>query len=366
MIILYGVGAVLLILLLTSLLNAATFPRLKVASPSTSGKVSILIPARNEARVIGRTIQHLMAQNCENYEVILLDDQSSDGTGDLAQAAAPQDSRLKIISGLPLPAGWLGKNWACHQLSQAAQGQFLIFTDADVEWDKNALPALLSHLAHYDMLTVWPTQKTVTWSERLCVSAIALAIISYLPEIMVRKSPFAVFAAANGQCLAFRREVYAHIGGHEAVRDHIVEDVTLARRVKQAGKKLIMLDGNHLIRCRMYQNWSEVRYGFAKNILAGHGNSLIFLAVSTLFHWLVFILPWGWVILAGGIFPLVLLTGGILVRAIGLWVTHQRVRDAFLMPLTVILMTMIAVQSVWWQSRHGGPQWKGRTFVKNT
>ncbi|MBZ0305359.1 MAG: glycosyltransferase family 2 protein [Anaerolineae bacterium] len=366
MIILYGIGAVLLILLLTSLLNAATFPRLKHSSESPSASVSILIPARNEARVISRTIQQLMAQIHENYEVILLDDQSSDGTGELARAVAPDDSRLKIISGLPLPAGWLGKNWACDQLSQAAQGQFLIFTDADVEWDQHALPALLSHFKQYDMLTVWPTQKTVTWGERLCVSALALAIISYLPEIMVRKSPFAIFAAANGQCLAFKREVYTQIGGHEAVRDNIVEDVALARRVKQAGKKLIMLDGNHLIRCRMYQNWPEVRNGFAKNILAGHGNSLLFLAVSTLFHWAVFILPWIWLIVDGGIFPLILVAGGLLVRAVGLWVTHQRLQDALFMPLTVILMTIIAAQSAWWQSRHGGPQWKGRTFVKNT
>lgn len=376
---------ILLILLLTTLLNTLMFPRLaplplshhgqeRLSYWEGEGKVSILIPARNESAVIASTIRHLLAQSYPPYEILLLDDHSTDGTADIARSAAENDSRLKIIPGQPLPPQWLGKNWACHQLSQAAQGDFLIFTDADVEWGENALAALLPHFATYEMLTVWPTQKTVTWGERLCVSAIALAIISYLPEMMVRFSPFSAFAAANGQCLAFTRDLYTRIGGHQAVHDNIVEDVGLAKAVKKKGGKLMMLDGNRQICCRMYRNWSEVRNGFAKNILAGHGNSLIFLAFSTLFHWAVFVLPFVWLIcgnfifLGAGwpLFPLVLIGLGLLVRAIGLWVTRQRVHDAVWMPLTVMLMTRIAAQAAWWQLREGGPQWKGRTFVKKT
>lgn len=372
MIVWFLVALALLIILLTSVLNAFTFPRLKTATQGERKKISILIPARNEAQVIENTIRHLLAQEWDHYEVILLDDHSNDDTAERARQAAQGDPRLKVISGQPLPSGWLGKNWACHQLSQAAQGDVLIFTDADVEWDASALPALIS--LHRDMLTVWPTQITLTWAERLCVSAIALAIIGYLPEIMVRKSPFSAFAAANGQCLVFTRDAYETVGGHEAVRDQIVEDVALAKRIKRAGKTLTMLEGNRLIRCRMYHNWQEVRDGFAKNILAGHGNRLMFLAVSTGFHWAVFILPWVWLLVGRfvhlgdywPVFPFVLIAAGILVRAISLRITHQRVGDAFLMPLTVLLMTRIAAQSVWWQIRHGGPRWKGRVFVKGT
>jgi chlorobactene glucosyltransferase len=164
-----------------------------------------------------------------------------------------------------------------------------------------------------------------------------------------------------GQCLLFRRSAYERIGGHARAKDNIVEDVALARAVKSAGLRLRVADGGGLIACRMYRNWDEVRNGFAKNILAGHGNSPILLILSTAFHWLTFVTPWlvvvgdwriGW--------PLVALSVG--VRALTAAITRQRISDALLMPVSVMLMTLIAAQSLWWRYR-GGPQWKGRTFT---
>src|SRR5690606_28862766 len=145
--------------------------------------VSILIPARNEAQVIAGTIRSLLAQHYPNFEIILLDDQSTDGTANLAAQAGAGDSRLRVIGGAPLPEGWLGKNWACQQLSQAARGEYLIFTDADVYWSVDALAALieLTQQTQADLLTVWPTQDTVSAGERLVVPLMALAILGYLP-----------------------------------------------------------------------------------------------------------------------------------------------------------------------------------------
>lgn len=362
----------LLVIFSVSLLNALTFPRLRTASPTNPPAISILIPARNEASVIGNTIRAHLNQHYPSFELCLLDDASTDGTAQIAQHAAQKDPHFRVITGQPLPSGWLGKNWACHQLAQTAQHGFLVFTDADVQWQPASLTAVAALLekSGADMLTVWPTQQTHTWGERLVVPLMSLAIMAYLPEFMVRFSPFAAFAAANGQCIVMHCSAYAKIGGHQAVRANIVEDVTLAKHIKSAGLKLVMADGNHFIQCHMYDGWPEVRDGFAKNILAGHGNSILFLLFSTVFHWLIFITPLLWLI--GGsivnlgpawpIWPLVLVGLGVGTRMISAAVTHQRLLDALLMPLSVILMTRIALRSIQWRLT-GGPQWKGRVIA---
>lgn len=357
----------LIIFALIAILNAITFPRL-ITNNQSSTSLSVLIPARNEAAVISQTVRTLLAQP-EVTELLILDDHSTDGTAEAAQQAAGDDVRLRVIAGQPLPAGWLGKNWACHQLSQIARSDLLLFTDADVQWRPLSLASLLSHAksSHADLLTIWPTQLTHTWAERLVVPLMALAIHAYLPVLAVHHLPWRAFSAAMGQCLLFRRVAYERIGGHPAVRAHIVEDVMLAANLKGAGLKLRMADGNQLIACRMYQNWPQVRAGYAKNILAGHGNSPLLLLLSTVFHWAVFVLPWllvmGYWLLGFGIYEAVLWLGilGVLVRALTAASTQQRVVDAVLMPISVILMTLIATQSLLWHFT-GGPQWKGRVM----
>lgn len=351
----------LLILGITAVSNFLLFPRLKASQLATQPKLSILIPARNEAAVIGQTIRALLTQTFTNFELILLDDQSDDGTGTIASQAAGGDARFQMISGTPLPPGWLGKNWACHQLSQAATGDYLLFADADVLWAPDALAALLTLIQaeQADMLTVWPTQQTESWPERLVVPLMSFAIFCYLPILPVHHTNLPAFAAANGQCLLFRREAYEKIGGHTAVHNNVIEDVALAKTIKSHGLRLRMADGNWLVSCRMYQNWPEVRAGFSKNILAGHGGSIPFLLLSTLFHWLVFLFPWLWFAATLDIWPLVLGLAGLVLRMGTAVFTRQRPLDCLLMPLSVLLMTRIAFQSIQWQ-RQGTAEWKGR------
>ncbi len=323
----------------------------------------------------------MLAQTHPRFELVVLDDHSTDGTADLARAAAGGDARLRVIAGEALPAGWGGKNWACHQLAQAAQGDWLLFTDADTIWAPEALAAVAAEAerTRADLLTVWPTQISITWPERLVVPLMALVIIGYLPVFMVHYTPWSPFAAANGQCLLFRRSAYDAIGGHAALRGEVLEDVKFARRVKAARLRLRMADGNHLVACRMYSDWPAVRDGYAKNILSGYGGSIIFLALAAVFHWLVFLGPWAamgiadWgVRIADSTFHIphsrFLVIGwavalaflGIAIRAVTAWFTRQRVRDALLMPVSVLLMTVIAAKSAYWQIRYGGPLWKGR------
>lgn len=359
---------------LITIVNAFTFPRLGRAPQSrTQPSLSLLIPARNEAEVIGRTVRSLLAQTYPNFEIIVLDDNSTDETAAIVGQLAGSTPRLRLISGAPLPAGWSGKNWACHQLAQAAAGEWLIFTDADVRWEPSALAALVAEIdsTGADLQTVWPTQRSQTWVERLTVSLVALVVQAYLPLPLVHYTPWPMFAAANGQCLAFRRRAYEAVGGHEPVRNEVLEDVILARIVKARGLRLRMADGAGLISCRMYRDWPSVRDGFAKNILAGYGGRVIFLLLATVFHWLVFLLPWLWLALGWlapelpgwPLWPLLLAGLGVAIRATTAAVTRQRIGDALLMPLSVLLMTRIAGQAIWWQWRYGGPRWKDRLIT---
>ena len=356
------------------ILNVFTMLRLgRAPQANEQPRFSVLIPARNEARVIGETVRALLGQSYTNFELILLDDNSTDGTADIARDAAADDERLRIVSGSPLPAGWAGKNWACHQLSQHVTGDYLVFTDADVQWGGGALSALVNELARTDadMLTIWSTQHTETWGERLCVPLMAFVILGYLPHLAVNHIQHRAFAAANGQCLTLRRSAYDVIGGHAAVRNDIVEDIRMAQIAKDKGLRLRMVDGNALVTCRMYTSWSEVRNGYAKNITAGYGDSLVGLFAGSVFHWAVFLFPSLWLLVSlfTGNTQHLMYSGpltaiGLLIRALTAAATRQRITDALLLPVSVVLMTVIAAQSAYWYLRYGGPRWKGRTIIR--
>ncbi|HRF95694.1 MAG TPA: glycosyltransferase family 2 protein, partial [Aggregatilineales bacterium] len=287
----------LTIISLNMLLNLIIFPRLSAKSSTETPFVSVMIPARNESAVIANTVSAWLSQTYPHYEILLLDDHSTDNTAQIARDAGGDCDRLRILSGAPLPDGWMGKNWACHQMAGVAKGDILLFTDADVRWSPEGLNALVADMTarHADLYSVWSTQETVTWGERLVVPLMALVILGYLPLIGVHYIPLGIFGAANGQCMAWRKSAYQQIGGHERVKGNVLEDVTLARMVKSAKLRLRMADGAGLVTCRMYQNWHEVKNGYAKNILAGYGSPLA-LIVGTIFHWLIFIVPVLWLI----------------------------------------------------------------------
>lgn len=368
----------LLIFALTAILNALTFPRLRRKPnsqlPITNYQppMTILLPMRNESAVIADTVRSLLAQDVSNLEILILDDHSTDNSAEIARAAAGDDPRLRVIAGKPLPPGWTGKVWACHQLSEQATGEYLLFTDADVRWGSGALSALMAEAQQTkaDLLTVWPTQITRTWGERLVVPLMAFTVLAYLPVLAVHHLPWPVFSAAMGQCLLFRRESYLKIGGHAAIKNHILDDMAFAHAIKRNRLRLRMADANGLIQTRMYQNWLQVRDGFAKNILAGHGNSVPFLFFSTVFHWWLFVIPWFlfFAAILTGHFSLItdyclLITLTLLTRALTAATSRQRILDALLMPVSVFLMTIIAFRAIQWRFT-GGPQWKGRTITK--
>ncbi len=348
------------------LTNVLAFPRLRpTAQVKDAPLVSVLVPARNEAAVIATTLRGILAQTYTNIEVVMLDDHSQDDTFAIAQSIAAQDPRLRVLRGVTLPVGWLGKAWACQQLGQAARGDVLVFADADTVWHPEALNAVINAMqtTRADLYTVWPTQQTHTWAERLVVPLMTFVILSYLPVLLVHHTPFAVFAAANGQFMAWRKAAYLRVGGHQRVANNVLDDVTLARCAKKRGLRLRMADGSGLLGCRMYTNWTSTRDGFAKNILAGYGNSVIALVVAAVFHWVVFLLPFVGLLVDGWrVWSLTLLVLAMCLRALSAAFARQRVLDALLMPVSVLLMTRIAAQAVYWHF-NGGARWKGRVIT---
>lgn len=353
--------------------NAKAFPRLAHIDPASLDDcppVSILIPARNEAANIGQAVTTLLRSTYPHFEVIVLDDGSEDGTAEIALQAAHGDDRLSVMTGAPLPDGWLGKPWACHQLAQRAAHDLLVFADADVRWTPHALSAIVSHqrATGADLLAVWPTQLTLTWGERLIVPLMAFVLLAYLPVVWAHDPNKITAAAANGQCMVFTRSAYRAIGGHSAVRSHVLDDVSLALLVKRHRQRLRLVDGAGLVLCRMYQGWLQATDGYTKNILAAHANSIPLLLISTLGHLILFVGPWLWLAFSTQLpgwplWPVILIAAGLFTRALTAATAGLPLRDAWLMPLSVLLASQIALRALWMHLRHGAPEWKGRRIL---
>lgn len=230
-------------------------------------RVSVIVPARDEERGIGDAVRSLRALAWDDLEVIVVDDQSRDGTLAAARAAAAGDPRVTVIAGAPLPDGWVGKSWACWQGVQRATGDWLLFTDADVLHAPDSLGrtmALARRLGRGG-LTMFPTIVCEGVAERLVTPAALVAIGTFVaPGPLARRDDSRVAIAAGGYILVKRR-LYDAVGGHRGIRTRMVDDVHLAAAVKRFGAQLVPVPAGRLARLRMYHGAAEVWNGWSKN-----------------------------------------------------------------------------------------------------
>ena len=236
--------------------------------------VSILIPARNEAHRIGPTIASLVNQDCDAIiEIVVLDDQSTDDTAAVVQEAAAGDPRVRVVSGQPLPEGWLGKPWACEQLGRIATGSVLMFTDADVVFEPHAVTATVSTMRDADLalLSPYPRQIAITWAERLVQPMVTWSWATALPVRVAERSLRPSLSAANGQFIVVDREAYRAAGGHASVMNAVIEDILLLRAVKNAGYRGVAANGSELASCRMYSSAEDVINGYTKSLWFAFG-----------------------------------------------------------------------------------------------
>lgn len=274
---------------------SAADPDKNLAESASSQRpaLSVLIPARDEAGNISACLETVLACSTagRQTEIIVLDDRSADGTAELAAAAG--GSRTRVLAGAELPEGWAGKCHACAQLAEAAEGEWLLFLDADIRLQPQALEAALTSAAAQGsgLITGFPRQQTGSWLERLAVPLMVFTIICHLPIPLVRRSRDPRFAAAHGGFMLIHRDSYVRCGGHSAIRSQLVDDMALARAVKLAGDPVTLADITGHTEMRMYHNAPEVWKGYRKNIYAGLGRKPVLLLGVLLFYALLYIFP---------------------------------------------------------------------------
>ena len=253
--------------LLNMLVNAFWYRRPRRATGPGTGLVSVLIPARNEASTLDATLRSVRAQRGIDFEVIVLDDSSEDGTDAIAVRHVHADSRVRLLTGLPLRPGWNGKQYACAQLVEAARGGWLVFIDADVELAPDALADMVDHAktAELDLLSGIPRQRVGGLAESAVVPLIHFVLLGYLPMLAAQLSRSPGFAAGCGQVMVARRRAYRAAGGHGAIRATRHDGLALPRLFRRAGLRTGLADLSALASCRMYRGAREVWAGFAKN-----------------------------------------------------------------------------------------------------
>jgi cellulose synthase/poly-beta-1,6-N-acetylglucosamine synthase-like glycosyltransferase len=325
--------------------------------------VSVLLPVRDEAQRVEACLRTLMSQRLvADLEILVLDDQSSDATLDIARATASGDRRVRIWTGSPLPDEWLGKPHACHQLAGAARGSVLVFVDADVLLAPDAVAATVSLLrtAGLDLVCPYPRQLAEAIGPRLVQPLLQWSWLTFLPLGLAECSARPSLTAANGQLLAVDAATYARSGGHAAVRSEVLEDIGLLRAIKAVGGRGVVADGTSIATCRMYDDWSSTRDGYTKSLWAAFGSPAGAAAVVALLV-VCYVAP-----------PVAALRGsrigaaGYAAAVLGRALVARRVGgrtwpDSLAHPVSIAAVGWLTAQS-WWRRRNHRLTWKGRAL----
>ena len=349
--------------LVRTIINVVLIPRLRPGvAAAREPLLSVVIPARDEARVIDRTVRAFLAQTYRNLEIVVVNDRSTDGTGAILRAI--DDERLRVIDGEEPPEGWLGKPWALHQGSRIARGELLLFVDADVVYAPAAVRAAVAHreLRRPALLTLLPYFEMRGFGEQAAMPMMAMTCFTFLPAWLSNRSRRAGLAIGGGTGNLVTREVYDAIGGHEALKDSVVDDVALARLVRRGGERTEIVAADDLVSLRMYHGLREVIEGFTKNAFSVFGRNyvlaVLIAAGSIIFH----ILPYGQA-LAGERFSLATVGLISVTRLILFRRLRYRLDNAlFLHPVMVAIWTWIFLRSTWLTGIRRTLLWRGRTY----
>lgn len=336
--------------------------------------LSVLIPARNEERNIRATLEAALANRGCEFEVVVLDDHSTDATARIVREFAERDSRVRLEQAPVLPAGWCGKQHACHVLGGLARHPLLVFIDADVRLAPDALARMSDFMEsrpHVALASGVPHQELGTFSERLLLPLIHFVLLGYLPMAFMRRTKLAGFSAGCGQLFIARAEAYQKTGGHANIRTTLHDGVKLPRLFRRAGFWTDLFDATDIATCRMYRTNGETWRGLGKNATEGLGAPGAIVPMSVL-------------LIGGQVMPLLLacvvpfvapqmigmslaaLLLAYLPRLISVWRFGQPLGSALLHPVGV--MALIWIQwAAWVRCWSGKPsEWKGRQYGAGT
>lgn len=329
--------------------------------------VSVLVPMRNEERNVSTIVRSLKQNDWERAEFIILNDQSTDGTQAALDKEIAGDARFTVIQGVELPNGWVGKVHACHQLQKHATGDYLFFVDADVRFRKQAIRQTLSLMEQRkaSLLSGFPAFEVPVFLSKLLVPMLHFVVLFHLPLLLANYTKFPAATAANGMWMAFERQAYESIGGHSAVRTSLVEDVHIARTLKQAGHKVLLANITASVKCRMYETPAEVWEGFLKNSYTGIGRSPLIAILLTLFYSAFYIFPLFLAVagaFTGNLEWLIPYALTVLQRWYVDMVTNQRWYLAFLMPFQAAAMLAVMLTAMRKSLKKESYTWKGRHY----
>lgn len=321
--------------------------------------LSVLIPARNEERNIRDCLRGILNQSYENYEVIVMDDFSGDNTFAIASEIAENDSRVKVLRGIEMAAGWTGKNWTCMQLAEKSEGEYILFIDADVRLENKAVESAMFYMHEYnpDLFTVFPVQITKSLGEMLTVPLFNWILLSFLPVKKVFENKSKYYTAAIGQFMMWKRDSYFTSGGHRAVKDKVVEDIELAKHLKAQGFRIYPALSDETVKCRMYGSFKESISGFTKNYFPASSRSAFsfLLTISVITFSYIFPLV---MIFFNNLF-LITLVMIIIQRILVSSISRKNIFFSFLFPFQMIIFLYTGIRSVM-LTKSGKATWKNR------
>jgi len=366
----------LVLFMLNLFLNLRTLKRPRADSrlPESVPLISVMVPARDEEENIETCLKSLQAQDYPNFEILVLDDHSSDRTAEIVERLAAEDKRVRLFTSESLPEGWAGKPFACYQLAKQAGGSWFLFVDADTIHAPHMLRGVLSVAIESNkpgMLSGFPRQLANSLPQKIAIPVLYFVIMSWLPIWWLHRSHRP--SLAIGQFLLFPREAYWKIGGHQAVKSRIIEDVWLGVEINRSGSRHIAIDLSPVVSCNMYQDVGAMWEGFIKWIYSVAALSRLGLAMLLAagyafylapFYWLwreLFVAPTGWGALI--IFQVVMVFG---MR----WLVDSRFKEpvvsAFLHPLGFTFLILSALYGGSRQVVGAGVRWKKRLYSKES
>lgn len=361
--------------------NSRSLEDESAAAPPDPPLVSVIVPARNEAHNIARCVRSILTTTYPRLELIVVDDNSSDGTAEIARGAARGDVRFRIVANSPLPDGWFGKQWACNTGAKTARGDILLFTDADTQHAPDLVTRAVNAMRRTgaDMFSVAGRQEMGGfWEKIMQPQMFSILSMRYGGTESVNDSPYVSEKIANGQCIFFTRSAYDAIGGHGSVRGVVAEDLMLAQTAFARGKKLVLMLGVDQLSTRMYSSLRELMQGWGKNVFAAGLDSVPFGRAGRMFFPLMLLTPpvmqlLPLLVLLLGAFGVV--SGGVVIWALIattgtlLWwiLVYAQSREsplyAFGYPLGAAVLLYLFVTAI---LRGRQVTWKGRRYISAT
>ena len=370
-------GLVIFMLNLTLNLRSLKTLRCDEKVPEPAPLISVLVPARDEELNIATCLESLQKQDYPNFEVLVLDDNSSDNTATLVEQIAAKDSRIQLFRGDPLPEDWAGKPFACYQLAKRARGSWLLFVDADTTHAPHMLRGALAQALRLEssLLSGFPRQLATSLPQKVAIPVLYFVILSWLPLWWLQRSREPKPSLAIGQFLLFPREEYWRIGGHEVVKSRILEDVWLGVEISRRNGRQVAVDLSPAVSCNMYHNVGAMLEGFIKWIYSVISLSPAALAVMMAAAYFFYLLPF--YSLWRELFVVVAPTGlrAIIISQVAMillmrWMVDNRFKEPvvsiFLHPVGLSFLFLASFCAVFRRAAGAGVRWKERLYRRES